>query len=126
MNSHTCQTCDFSQPAAGIVWPLTCRCGVTFQSAADSGTAPPRRPPGLATRGRNYASALAKWLAAGRPKRSPQEVAELRAICRDCSYFRADNCTHEKCGCRVGAAGRLGDKLTWKTESCPVGKWGTK
>lgn len=81
------------------------------------------RPPPPAKRIGNYAVATAKWITAGRPVRSDDEVAELRQICAECERFNGHVCTHPKCGCPVVRPSVFGDKLKWATEHCPLEKW---
>jgi hypothetical protein len=70
-----------------------------------------------------YVRAVARWIAAGRPVRSPAEVARLHATyCLPCDHYDAGRC--RACGCRVRPAGpALGNKLRMQTEVCPAGKW---
>lgn len=59
-----------------------------------------------------------KWAAAGRPLRSPEQVAALKAICSACD---AKWRLYEKALCRTQpctAAGRCA-----ATYECPAGKW---
>lgn len=53
---------------------------------------------------------------AGFPTRSPEKVAEIMRICKQCpSYVKdAERCL--KCGC-------CSKKIKWATQNCPVGKW---
>ena len=120
-----CKNCQFSQPVAGGVWPRVCRCGTRYADASDAGTTPKPTPPGLGRQMVNYTLALAKWTAAGCPVREPDEVARLRAVCLACDWYDPDGkaCSHRGCGCAVGSPSAFGDKLSWDTEHCPIGKW---
>lgn len=75
-----------------------------------------------ASRLSTYAEALARWFAAGRPRRSQQRIDELLEVCRGCPKYRGGACS--SCGCRVNASsiGVL-NKLAMATESCPESKW---
>ena len=73
-----------------------------------------------------YAMAVARWLAAGSPRRSDDEVAELLAICQACPTSRYDAAREscKRCGCKVNANGwGLVNKLRMATEDCPDGHW---
>lgn len=81
-------------------------------------------PPGLLGQAINFASSTAKWVAAGRPVRSDDEVAAiLEQICQPCEFFN-DRGSCSKCGCKVSKSesGFL-NKLRRATEFCPIGKW---
>ena len=122
--TFTCAECGLHLSTAPTVWPLFCRCGTRYDHAADPGQRPPTGP-GVAKRAANYAGALARWIAGGRPVRAPGDVEKLRLICAGCRWYNGERktCTHARCGCAVGGAGALGDKLRWATEHCPVGEW---
>ena len=62
----------------------------------------------------------AKYLAAGRPKRTETEQDKCKAICQGCVSYIEDTrfgprCS--KCGCRMNL------KKRWSTSHCPEGKW---
>jgi hypothetical protein len=74
-----------------------------------------------------YATALAKWIAAGRPMRTAEQIEATMQICRGCKHFEAtadDTNGCKKCGCKktLGIGG-LRQKISWATEECPAGKW---
>ena len=73
-----------------------------------------------------YAMAVARWVAAGSPTRTDDEVGCLLSICQACPTGRYDAARGEclKCGCRINAGGSgLANKLRMATESCPDGHW---
>lgn len=81
-------------------------------------------PPSLRQRFSHYLAARRRWKAAGKPTRSPAQIAALYQICQACPLFRNSICTHERCGCRVSENPKAYfNKLAWKTETCPEGKW---
>lgn len=96
---------------------------------------PTRNPsiPPIATRAANYARAVSRWQAAGRPERTDAEVdAIFRDFCSTCSLLVDGKCS--ACGCPVKPSkddgtgmGRmskaLANKIRMGTERCPVGKW---
>jgi hypothetical protein len=73
------------------------------------------------------ASARRKWVAAGKPQRSPEQIAEIfDTICTPCEHFRPTGDgkgTCDKCGCRLKRQGGLLNKILMATESCPIDKW---
>jgi ribosomal protein L37E len=84
-----------------------------------------RDRPSAAKRAKSYLSAVARWIAAGRPVRSDEEVTRLyEELCRPCGEFDPAKETCTACGCRV-RKGRwaLLSKLKMATESCPRKKF---
>jgi hypothetical protein len=72
--------------------------------------------PSLPRMAANFATAHARDLLAGRPRRDEGETARLRGICESCEHLRSDRrCS--LCGCPVV------DKIVMAREQCPVGKW---
>jgi len=71
-----------------------------------------------------YAKALMRWIAAGRPVRTDDEVAEIVAMCEACKHYKAKQKRCSVCGCRV-STGKLAvfNKCRLLTEFCPWGKW---
>jgi len=70
----------------------------------------------------HYATALARWTAAGFPKRSQEEVVRIETtICRPCEHYLDGRC--KKCGCRVTQGQAMVNKIRMATENCPEGKW---
>jgi len=71
--------------------------------------------------GASVAKESAKYIAAGRPKRSSQEQGRCKAICeRPCDYYVAESklgprCS--QCGCCISL------KTLWATAQCPMDKW---
>lgn len=109
------------------VLPINCRCGRRYDWDGEivwnpgSSDDPPRRI-AATTKAFRYAEALARWVKAGRPVRSTEEVDRILDICQACEYYENETC--QKCGCVIRkkpAAFR--NKLKMATESCPVEKW---
>jgi hypothetical protein len=99
------------------------RCGCGHVDTSPRGVERPASP-GIVRRLVNFKSAVRRWIAAGRPVRTGERIAELLAICRDCEWQRGGQCLHEDCGCNVNDKSRpLTNKLAMATESCPVGKF---
>ena len=81
-------------------------------------------PPSILKRGTNFIQSWLIWSAAGKPRRSDEQVEALRQVCASCELFDGQVCTHGACGCPVDRPGAFGDKLSWATEKCPIGQWG--
>lgn len=73
----------------------------------------------------NYASAVRRWVAAGRPVRSDKQVAEIyENHCSGCQMFDAEKQACKSCGCAVSKGSfPLTNKLKMATESCPLGRF---
>ena len=71
-----------------------------------------------------YAVALTRWIAAGRPIRTDEEVEEIVAICEDCDKYKTDEKRCRVCGCGVSTGGlAIFNKARLATERCPKDKW---
>jgi hypothetical protein len=81
----------------------------------------PKQLPPFLIRGVNFASAMARWVAAGRPMRTQSEIDERLAICQACPELVDNHCA--KCGCACVETNQLMNKLALATEKCPLGKW---
>lgn len=78
-----------------------------------------------------FAEALYKWVKAGSPYRTPEEILCRWRICRQCERFEKipgkpwrGRCG--VCGCYLGRHGRRFlelNKIAFATETCPEGKW---
>lgn len=66
--------------------------------------------------------AVARWVAAGSPGRSQQEIDEVLTICRACDKFTDEGRPRCKlCGCSVNnKPDGLRNKIAMATESCPM------
>ena len=53
--------------------------------------------------------------------RTQEEIDERLAICQECPEFVDDAC--RICGCPCLSENRILNKLTLKSEKCPLGKW---
>lgn len=91
-----------------------------------AGTASHPRPgrPSLLRRAATFAAAELRWIAAGRPVRSVERVAELFTVCKACEHFQLGARDGEGkcrlCGCQLRRAGGLLNKIQMATESCPA------
>ncbi len=82
---------------------------------------PPIEPPPLIVRGVNFAMAMARWAAAGLPRRSQAEIDERLAICQSCEFYANHVCS--RCGCACVEQNQVINKLALATEKCPEGRW---
>lgn len=81
-------------------------------------------PPPLLRRGFNFVQALAKHVGDGMRQRTQEEINDiLENHCKGCPFFNGTVCTHNKCGCKVNAGKVFFNKLAWKSEKCPDGRW---
>ena len=95
-------------------------------------SAPPEGPPPLARQAVNYSAAVARWVAAGRPTRSPERIAQVLEICRACPAYRSSGgrpqCGY--CGCSINSSrDGVRNKIAMATEVCPHPqgpKWGAE
>lgn len=79
-------------------------------------------PPPLHRRLARWGRAIRRWIKAGRPRRTDEQVAALLAICQGCEHYTDGACA--KCGCPANASqSALRNKLRIATEACPIGKW---
>jgi len=81
----------------------------------------PRKPPQALYRAANYAAAMARWIAAGRPVRGDNQVKNiLDTRCRPCRHFDPQRQICKLCGCSLNLRGEAWrNKLRMATEACP-------
>jgi hypothetical protein len=109
------------------LWQKLVDTNPAYRKAWLAGTFPPGqgepREPGMVRKAVRYAGAVARWVAAGSPERSADEVERIfDTICKPCEFFREGSC--RTCGCRVARSGAaLLNKIKMATEKCPKGKW---
>jgi len=78
-----------------------------------------------------YNEAL-KWVNAGRPIRSAEEMSRIHEICKQCPFFTTnggfipgyDKC--QLCGCNLHSSHTTLNKIAWGTTECPdkPSRWG--
>ena len=78
--------------------------------------------PSVATQAANFATAAARHIAGGARQTSDAELASRFAICETCPSLVGGRCS--ECGCGISGIRGIVSKLSWASESCPVGKWG--
>lgn len=76
----------------------------------------------------NYATAVRRWVGAGRPERTDEEI---RAIfdehCNQCAMFDRDRGICNSCGCPSNTnQPAIRNKLRMATEPCPLGRFPAK
>jgi hypothetical protein len=72
-----------------------------------------------------YTRALSRWIKAGRPVRSEEEIKQIfKTFCEPCEAYDSKNSSCCHCGCRVNRmrAAPL-NKIAMATEECPLEKW---
>ena len=95
----------------------------SYRAAKDRETPVPAGP-GAARALFNFAGALLAHVADGMAKRSREEIeAILTTHCQPCPLFSGTRCTHASCGCNVNGEEKFFNKLAWRSERCPIGKW---
>jgi hypothetical protein len=72
-----------------------------------------------------YWAAVKRWIAAGRPRRSSEEVKSLHAtFCAKCDWYDPESQRCKGCGCRVKPKGiAILNKIEMATEHCPQKFW---
>lgn len=111
----------------GANWRRVCRPGHKSMQAIAIPGAPQHRP-GFITKAWNYSKATAKWIAAGSPTRSDEEIARIFTICEACPNFSGGEKPHcNLCGCSLSKTpDGLRNKIRFSTEACPDNppRWG--
>lgn len=83
-----------------------------------------REQPSLLARVTNFGKAFFNHALAGFVKREQAEVDRIFEICKGCEMYNGETCTHPRCGCNISRdGGAFLNKLSWKSETCPIGKW---
>ena len=77
--------------------------------------------PALTVQLLSWKEAVRKWRAAGKPKRTDEEVSEiLETHCKKCSWYDPDKRRCKGCGCRVTEGGvAVFNKIRMATAHCP-------
>lgn len=77
--------------------------------------------PPLASRLKTFWSALVNHAVDGFEKCEQPEIDRRLSICQVCPNLQNDHCS--VCGCACGGSQTFFNKLAWKSEKCPVGKF---
>jgi len=78
----------------------------------------------------NFSFAFGKHFYKGMPTVNKEQLDERLKICKECPLFKqkeamiGGTCTHESCGCTITDEIVFLNKIAWKDQSCPIGKWG--
>lgn len=92
----------------------------TPKSGQACGHGKPCGRPGIVRKAGRYTASVARWIAAGRPTRSQDEIDALLAICQGCEHFSAEASACRLCGCNLNnQRSGLTNKLAMATEHCP-------
>lgn len=72
-----------------------------------------------------YTSAIKRWVAAGRPTRSEEDIKRIfEEHCNKCEMYDREKHACRNCGCSLSTTGNpLKNKLAMATEKCPLGRW---
>lgn len=72
----------------------------------------------------NYGKAVKRWIVAGRPTRSKEEVKRIYDLCASCNWFDSESQRCKGCGCNVKPKGlAIFNKIKMLTEHCPRRLW---
>lgn len=76
----------------------------------------------------NYATAMRKWVAAGRPVRTDEEISAIfDEHCNGCAMFDKARGVCNSCGCPASKdQPAIRNKLKMATEACPLGRFPAK
>ena len=109
--------CDFETTENNGRYTHVCKaCGYRIETGRPEHRATCKAlPQDILSLGVRYASAKAKWLAAGSPRRSRDDRTAIHAICNECVHKLDDKC--RLCGCGLTA------KIRMATTECPIRKW---
>lgn len=87
-------------------------------------TAPPSAPPSLpalAQRVATFAAALTDHVCDGMVKCEQSEIQARLEVCQQCPSFTGTHC--RECGCVCNGQTTFFNKLAWRSEKCPLGRW---
>ena len=121
MPTYKCDQCDQQITSGATVAELRCSCGGSMTTATPGGRVFTPRTVG------RFAIAVTRWMAAGRPVRTADQVDRLLATkCNPpgapCPQFDGSTC--KVCSCPINAGVEpLQNKLAMATERCPLGKF---
>lgn len=108
--------CDFETVEIDGKYQHKCRnCGYSILASAKSLTRRCTTLPPVGQQLKTVTLATLKWVAAGRPERTAEEIDAILAVCKTCEHFTGSRC--KLCGCWLRAKAKMA------TESCPDGRW---
>ncbi|MDD3470503.1 MAG: glycosyltransferase family 92 protein [Thermoguttaceae bacterium] len=73
----------------------------------------------------NYTRAITRWIKAGRPVRSSEEIGNIYVEhCSECEHRNRSSSTCCYCGCHVSTGSQpMLNKIAMGTEGCPIQRW---
>jgi hypothetical protein len=77
--------------------------------------------PSLVQRAATFAAAFQEHLRDGMAKNEPTEIQARLEVCQQCPSFTGSHC--RECGCACNSTSTFLNKLAWRSERCPVGRW---
>ena len=103
-----------------LIDPQTCKA-----CSGDINSIIPKEYPAITTELTTYVQAVKGWVAAGRPVRTDEEVANIHTqYCTQCDWYDPDQQRCKGCGCKATADGAaLLNKIKMGTQHCPKQLW---
>lgn len=130
---YYCIHCQFSDVASRLTKIDRIHQLCTVPKQGPSKPPPKKRNlerPKLATRVKNFTLASISHFLKGAPTCTQEEIDIRASVCVNCHLFIPDTensgsgvCGHHTCGCNLGDEKKFLNKLAWKDQSCPLGKW---
>lgn len=77
--------------------------------------------PPLLSRVLHFTQALANHASDGMTRCSSEEIDARLQVCQQCPAFTGSHC--RECGCACSAQSKFFNKLAWRSETCPLGRW---
>lgn len=77
----------------------------------------------------NFIKSLCNHIKTGMQKSSKEEIKNRYKICQGCEFFNFKSKDHQIkatcdiCGCSLSDEKIILNKLAWKDQACPEGKW---
>lgn len=106
----------------GDVLPKNCRDGIICCKTCPYKELPPTPAKKLKT----FAKAIVKDIGNGMERCEQEEIDNRLAICKECPFYQVIDETRakcKKCGCPLSSEQVYRNKLHWKSEKCPDGRW---
>jgi hypothetical protein len=91
-----------------------------MEAAVSLPQAPPSLP-SLVQRVVTFATALTRHVCDGLTKCDDSEIQARLECCQQCPSFTGLHC--RECGCCASGDNTFLNKLAWRSETCPLGKW---
>jgi len=88
-----------------------------------------RNTPTIGVKVVNFIKSLFRHLTTGMKKCSQSTILERYSVCQGCEFFNFISneedikATCDVCGCNVSDKKIFMNKLAWKDQKCPKGKW---